>query len=108
MHNEKKTYVFYLGIGSIGSIDEYNLNLKDYIETIKKSFLKIMGEDFNDNFIIIPTNGIENKLECINPLYITKTDLIKKHENIMKKLHNDLNNELNDIKEKKNSWNRNK
>lgn len=50
--------------------------------------------------LIIPTYG-ENRVECINPVYITDSDLIKKHERLMAELHECMNTFLTNIKNKK-------
>lgn len=47
----------------------------------------------NAESIFIPING-ESRVECVNPKYITDSELIKKHERLMAELHEHLNNQL--------------
>jgi len=43
--------------------------------------------------VLIPILG-ETKVECINPVYITDSELIKKHERLMAELHEHLENQI--------------
>lgn len=61
------------------------------MEKIKKS---IIPKNFLGEIILIPIYG-ETKVECINPKYITDSDLIKKHERLIAELHEHLNNQIN-------------
>lgn len=48
--------------------------------------------------LIIPTYG-ENRVECINPVYITDSELIKKHERLMSELHESMTTFITNINE---------
>lgn len=77
--------IYYISINGIRSAD-----LEEFIDKIKS---KIILSTIEAEFIIIPVDG-ETRIECINPVYITNGDLIKKHERLMSELHEHLNNEL--------------
>lgn len=86
------TIVFYIDVRSLESQDQ----ISDYIGKIsKRATSSLKGEQ-----IFIPIYG-ETRVECINPIYITDSELIKKHERLMAELHEHLNNQLDD-KEKNN------
>ena len=51
--------------------------------------------------IAVPVYG-ETKIDCINPKYITDSDLIKKHERTMSELHEKLNNQIDSLNIKTN------
>lgn len=79
---EKKILVYYIRVSGV-PIDE----ISNYIERIIK---KIIPKTFVGEVIIIPTFIGDSRVECINPQYIKDTDLIKKHEDLMKKLNENL------------------
>ena len=71
-------YVIYIDIRNIDGnlVDEYSKNV---------------ATEFKDSFnnggtlLVIPYFN-DTKIECINPKYITNENLIKEHEELMKKL----------------------
>lgn len=80
---ETKIIVIYLGIAGIRSED-----IGDYVKAVTS---KIIPSTFQGEIIIIPTQSVETKIECINPKYITDDELIKQHTESMKRLQNELN-----------------
>ena len=52
--------------------------------------------------IVIPIQSSDTRIECINPKYITDTELIKEHTEMMKKLNIELQYQLNQLKEENN------
>jgi hypothetical protein len=81
----KLILVYYISVGSLRSAD-----IPKYMEEIKK---RIVPYTLEAEIIFVPIDG-ETRIECINPLYITDGDLIKKHERLMAELHEHLNREL--------------
>lgn len=79
---ETKIIVIYLGIAGIRSED-----IGDYIKAVTS---KIIPSTFQGEIIIIPSQSVETKIECINPKYITDDELIKQHTESMKKLQDEL------------------
>jgi len=51
---------------------------------------------------MIPTQSPNTIIKCINPKYITDTELIKEHTEMMKKLNIELQYQLNQLKEENN------
>lgn len=94
---ENKIFVIYVGIAGVRSED-----VEDFV---KKITSKIIPTSVKGEFIIIPTNFFETRIECINPVYITETSLIEKHTNLMKQLQEELNYQLEDIRKEKNEEN---
>lgn len=91
---ESKIIVIYIGIAGVRSED-----INDYIHKITK---KITPSTFEGEIIIIPTQSIDTKIECINPKYITEPELIQQHTETIKKLQNELQIQLNILKQKNN------
>jgi hypothetical protein len=94
---ENKILVIYIGIGGIRSedIDTY----------MKKVTGKITPTTFEGEIIVLPTQLLvapDTRIECINPKYITKTELIREHTEIIKKLQDELQIQLNILKQKNN------
>lgn len=79
---ETKIIVIYLGIAGIRSED-----IGDYTKAVTS---KIIPSTFQGEIIIIPTQSVETKIECINPKYITNKELIKQHTESMKRLQDEL------------------
>lgn len=87
-----KIFVIYIGVGSIDLID-----IDEYVRGIIN---RISPSTFRGEFIAIPVfNEINTRIECINPKYITDVNLINEHTNMMKNLHQELNNIENELKE---------
>ena len=82
----KLILVYYISVGNLRTAD-----IPEYMQEIQK---RIVSSTLEGEIIFIPIEG-ETRIECINPIYITDSDLIKKHERLMSELHEHLNNELN-------------
>jgi hypothetical protein len=81
-----KIYVLYIGIQKIRSAD-----IEEYINKINNILFPINVPE-NSTVLVLPTDSIENRLECIDPIYITDQDLIEKHNNLLSKLNKNINN----------------
>lgn len=96
---EKKILVIYVGVMGVRSED-----IRDFIKRVSE---KITPETFQGEIIIIPTQSQETRVECIDPKYITKKELIQEHTELMEKLQEHLRFQLeqikNEIDEKKNT-----
>jgi len=90
---DNKILVIYVGVGDMNSSDK----ILDFINTIKQ---KIVPVTFEGEIIIIPTRSYDTRIECINPVYITDTELVNKHTELMKKLHEELNYQISQINNK--------
>jgi len=91
---ENKIIVAYVGIAGIRSED-----ISDYVE---KVVMKIMPRSIDAEVIGIPVQSFDTKIECINPKYITDADLIKEHEEVMKKINEQLQFQLDELKKNNN------
>jgi len=91
---ESKIIVIYVGVAGIRSED-----IEDFIHRVTK---KITPVTFEGEIIIIPTQSSDTKIECINPNYITDVELIKKHTEMIKKLQEELQHQLEQLKQNKN------
>jgi hypothetical protein len=94
---EAKILVMYIGIGGIRSedIDTY----------MKKVTEKITPATFEGEIIVLPTQLLvapDTRIECINPIYITDVELVKQHTIMIKKLQDELEIQLNILKQKNN------
>jgi len=95
MKNEEKLLlVYYVGVADIdpSQIEEYLNKLKN----------KIIPQTFHGEIIIIPQHDRSTRVECINPKYITDTELIQQHENLMKELNYKLHNDIKFLKKYEN------
>jgi len=81
----KLLLVFYINIKDIDPRD-----IENFMHKIGK---RIQPKTINAESILIPIFG-ESRVECINPQYITDSDLIKKHERLMAELNEHLENQL--------------
>jgi len=93
---EAKILVIYIGIGGIRSedIDTY----------MKKVTAKITPTNFEGEIIVLPTQLLvapDTRVECINPKYITETELIREHTEMMNKLQEELKIQLDILKQNK-------
>ena len=82
----KPIIVYYI---SILNIPENKIS--DYIQQVTT---KISITSIDAEALVIPV-FTETKIECINPIYITDSDLIKKHERLMAELHEKLEHQIN-------------
>lgn len=92
---EKKLLVFYVGVAGVRS--------EDITDFIKKITERITPETFQGEIIVIPTQSMETKVECIDPKYVTEKELIDQHTELMKKLHEELYHQLEELKKQKNA-----
>lgn len=91
---ENKILVIYVGVAGI--------RLEDIDTYINKVTDKIMPQTFEGEIIIIPIQSSDTKIECINPKYITDAELIVEHTEMMKKLQEALQNQLEQLKQENN------
>jgi hypothetical protein len=94
---EAKILVMYIGIGGIRNED-----IDTYMKKVTK---KITPTTFEGEIIVLPTQLLvapDTRIECINPVYITDTELVKQHTIIMKKLQDELEIQLHILKQKNN------
>lgn len=87
----KLILVYYLSIDNVDDVEEF------MGEVMKKISSTSVSEE--SEIIAVPVFG-ETRIECINPKYITDSDLIKKHERLMSELHEKLENQIDQIDEK--------
>ena len=66
-------------------------DIRDFVESITK---RISPETIKGEIIVIPTQSSDTRIECINPKYITDTDLINEHTEMMKKLKQELQHQM--------------
>lgn len=85
--------VIYIGIQGIRSED---------IERFTSEIAKKIAPAIEGEIIVIPTQSPFTTIECINPKYITDVDLINEHTVMMNKLKENLQNQLEQIKEEEN------
>jgi hypothetical protein len=90
---ENKILVIYVGVAGVRSED-----IDDFVHKVTK---KITPSVFEGEIIIIPIQSIDTKIECVNPKYVTDKDLIKEHTEMMKNLNEELQNQLDQLKQKK-------
>lgn len=85
MKEDKNIYVIYIGIKDVDDVDNY----------INKISERIIPDEIDGIFITIPSFiSNETKIECINPKYITKKELIEKNNELIEKLVDKLNKEI--------------
>jgi hypothetical protein len=95
MKNESKILVFYVGVAGIPMED-----ISDYMERVAT---KITPQNFDGEVLFLPTlSSYDVRVECINPQYVTDTELIKKNHDLLNELRFELTNQLNNIKNSNN------
>ena len=94
MTEENKILVMYVGVQGIRMED-----IEHFIKSVTK---KITPETIKGEFIVIPTQSPDTRIECINPKYITETELIKEHTEMMKKLKQELQYQMEQLKQENN------
>jgi len=89
---EVKIIVFYVDVRGMDNSKVYD-TVKSIQENIDESPM------FKENIttIIIPVLG-NTRIECINPKYIVEHDLISKHNDLMKELHDHLEYQIQQLK----------
>jgi hypothetical protein len=88
---ESKIIVIYIGVAGIRSED-----IDSYVHKITN---RITPTSIEAEIITIPVHAYDVKIECINPKYITDDKLIEQHTNLMKELHEELQHQVNQLKE---------
>lgn len=91
---ETKILVLYIGVAGIRSED-----ISDYTHKVA---MKTIPDTFQGEVIILPVQSLDCRIECINPKYITDAMLINEHTEMMKKLQEELQNQMEQIKNNKN------
>lgn len=86
--------VIYLGVQGVRS--------EDIEEFGQKVSQRISPSTLQGEIIVIPTQSPDTRIECINPKYITSAKLIKEHTVMMKKLQEELQHQLKQLKEENN------
>ncbi len=81
-----KTYVLYIGTKNVRSCD-----IGEYVERITKILLPIPLPE-EATVLVLPTDTTENRLECIDPVYITDENLIFKHNTLLAELNMNIKN----------------
>jgi len=94
MIEENIILVIYVGVQGIRMED-----IRYFVESITK---RISPETIKGEIIVIPTQSPDTRIECINPKYITDADLIKEHTEMMKKLKENLQNQMEQLKQENN------
>ena len=90
---ENKILVIYVGVAGIRSED-----ISDFTHKVAK---KIIPDTFHGEVIVLPVQYTDTRIECINPQYITDAILIQEHTDMMKKLQEALQNQLEQLKQEK-------
>jgi hypothetical protein len=91
---ETKIIVVYIGVAGIRSED-----IETYVHKIGK---RIAPTSIEGEIILIPIQSYDTKIECINPKYITDTELIREHTEMMNKLQHELKIQLEILKSENN------
>jgi len=94
MEEEYKLIVVYAGVQGIRSED-----IEEFVHRLSK---RIAPTSIKGEIIMIPTQSPDTRIECINPKYITDAELLNEHTEMMKKLREHLQNQLEQIKEENN------
>ena len=88
---ENLILVIYVGVQGVRSED-----IPEFIEKIAK---QLTPSTLEGEIIVIPTQSIDTKIECINPKFIIDVKLIEEHNIMMKKLNIELQHQLKKLKE---------
>ena len=91
---EKLILVIYVGVVGLRSED-----IKEFVHRLSE---RIIPSSVEGEFIMIPTQSTDTRIECINPKYITDAELIKEHTEMMKKLQENLQNQMEQLKQENN------
>jgi hypothetical protein len=91
---EPKLIVIYAGVQGIRSED-----IEEFIHKLSK---RLAPSSIEGEIIMLPTQSPDTRIECINPKYITDTDLIAEHTEMMNKLKEHLQHQLEQLKEENN------
>jgi len=98
---ENKILVIYVGVAEFTNLSELEKQeiLNSFVQKVAK---KITPNTFEGEIIVIPTHSYDTRIECINPKYITDAELIKENTKLMKELRENLQYQLDQLKEEKN------
>lgn len=88
---ENKIFVIYIGVAGIRSED-----IENFCKVVAGKISPISVES---EIIVIPTQSPHTRIECINPQYITDSELINKHNELMQELHVQLEHQIKQLKE---------
>jgi len=91
---ENLIIVIYVGVQGLRSED-----IEDFIHKLST---RIVPSSIEGEFIMIPTQSPDTRIECINPKYITDADLVNEHTEMIKKLNEHLRNQLKQLKQENN------
>lgn len=91
--SETKIFVIYVGVAGIRSED-----IPMYVRKVTE---KISPTTIDGEIISIPVQRQDTTIECINPKYVTKPELINEHEELLKKINEELKYQAKLLKEKK-------
>lgn len=94
MTEETNIYVIYVGVQGVRA--------EDIPAVVQKISARITPETLNGEILVIPTQSSDTRVECINPRYVTDAELITEHTELMKELKENLQNQLEQLKEEKN------
>jgi hypothetical protein len=91
---DNKLLVIYVGVQGV--------RLEDIEHFVKSITNRISPSTLKAEIIVIPTQSPETRVECIDPKYITDAELIKEHTEMMNKLKEHLQHQLEQLKEENN------
>jgi len=94
MSEENKLLIIYVGVQGVRMED-----IEHFVKSITK---RISPETIKGEIIVIPTQSTDTRIECINPKYITDAELISEHTEMMKKLKQELQHQLEQLKQENN------
>ena len=94
MAEETKIFVIYVGVAGVRA--------EDIPDVVQKISNRITPETLKGEILIIPTQSPDTRVECINPRYVTDAELIKENTEMMKELKENLQHQLEQLKEDKN------
>jgi len=94
MSEENKLLIIYVGVQGVRMED-----IEHFVKSITK---RISPETIKGEIIVIPTQSTDTRIECINPKYITDAELISEHTKMMKKLKQELQHQLEQLKQENN------
>lgn len=91
---ENMILVLYVGVSGV--------RIEDIPTYVKKATENITPKTFHGEIIVIPTQSIDIRIECINPEYIVKKSLIEKHTKMINELQKELQNQMRQLKKENN------
>lgn len=93
MDNETKILVLYVNVQGLRSED-----IEYYTNMVAK---RVIPETFQGEVIVLPVQTTETRIDCINPKYIKDVNLINKHTEMIKELQENLQYQLEQLKNNK-------